>query len=1103
MRRRDFIKGIGGATASWPVTAYRWLGVATLQAPAQFVAASSAMAQDATTLPVEIVPRMGHAENVARVAFSPDGRTIISGSDDKTLKLWEVASGREVRTFRGHSKAITAVAFSPDGRTVVSASYDETLKLWVVASGRALQTFARHDDGVRTVAFSPDGRTIVSGGQDETLKLWDVSNGSLLRTFRGHKGSVNNVAFSPDGRIIASLSFDDTLKLWDSASGRTLQTYAVNAGLASFGFAPDGRTLVLGTYINNRLNLRDAATGRELGIVTRQHATESNLAFSPDGTLLAATNENSLDLRDAASGRNLHTLAGHTNGVSVIAFSPDGRTIVSGSADQTLKLWDVASGRELRTFTAFGQPINAAEFSPDGTNVVSGGHDNTLKMWDAANGRVLRTLTGHGREVLKIAFSPDGLTMVSGSGDNTLKLWDTASGRELRTLEGHSEGVQSVSFSPDGRSIVSASWDMTLKLWDTASGRLLRTFSGHTLTVTCVAFSPNGRTVVSGGWDKSLKLWDVASGRTLRTMRATDSGPDGYIEGVAFSPDGRTIAGAHGDSLELWDAASGRGPRTLKGHGEGITAVAFSPDGRTIISGSQDTTVKLWDVASGRALRTFTGHSGTVFSVAFSPDGRTIVSGSYDTTIRRWNLAGDLLTTSTGSADGEWLTITPEGFFDSSEKGAQSLSAVRGLAVYSIDQFYQQLYRPDVVRQKLSMDLDLGGRVKTAARNVNLGIILASKAPPDIAIVSPATDSKTGERSITVEANLADRGSGQGGGIGRIEWRVNDVTRAVRDLQHPPNGAVTKIAQKLALPEGTSEIKVVAYNKANLAASLPAAISVTVNSPSPRPKPRLHVLAVGVNDYRDPYIRRLNYSVSDANSVAAAFLLAKSDDKIYDDVFAHGPLLNAEVTAKKLQTEFERLSAIVQPDDVFVLYVAGHGVTDNGRYYFVSHDAKTKDGDFDVETCIGQDRLQQWLTLIPAFKSVLIYDTCESGSTAEDRSAFRSTQQFVAAEKLSRSMGRTVLSATSDVKDALEGYPPDANQKHGIFTYVLLDGLALADANKDGQVTTEALAAYLQKHLPVLTQNLSNVRQEPQVKLSGAPFVLMQRIDIADINKLR
>jgi uncharacterized caspase-like protein len=286
----------------------------------------------------------------------------------------------------------------------------------------------------------------------------------------------------------------------------------------------------------------------------------------------------------------------------------------------------------------------------------------------------------------------------------------------------------------------------------------------------------------------------------------------------------------------------------------------------------------------------------------------------------------------------------------------------------------------------------------------------------------------------------------------------------------------------------------IAYNRANLAASLPIAVSVTVKALTPPPVPRLHVLAVGINKYRNSDLN-LQYSVADAKSVAAVFQLASSSVG-YESVEIHGPLIDEQVTAKNLQHELERIGKVVRPNDVFVLYLAGHGVTVDGHYYYVPYDVEGNTIETVVLSGISQDLLQDWLTQINALRSVLIFDTCEAGSNAEDR--FRPVRQLVAAEKLSHAMGRTVLSASSDVADAQEGY-----KNHGIFTYVLLDAFARANASQDGKISTAAIADYIKRQLPLLSEQVFRVRQEPEVKLSGAPFPLINRANIGDIDRLR
>jgi WD40 repeat protein len=346
--------------------------------------------------------RFPHSKPVYSVAFSPDGKTIATGSSDNTLKLWSV-DGRELQTFTGHSDRVLSVAFSPDGKTIVTGSGDKTVKLWSV-DGRELQTFTGHSDRVLSVAFSPDGKTIATGSFDKTVKLWSV-DGKELQTFTGHSDRVWSVAFSPDGKTIATGSLDKTVKLW-SVDGRELQTFTGHSDLVR------------------------------------------SVAFSPDGKTIATGSDDKTVKLWSVDGRELQTFTGHSDYVGSVAFSPDGKTIATGSDDKTVKLWSV-DGRELKTFTGHSNSVLSVAFSPDGKTVATGSFDKTVKLW-SVDGRELKTFTGHSNSVYSVAFSPDGKTVATGSGDKTVKLW-SVDGRELKTFTGHSNSVYSVAFSPDGK----------------------------------------------------------------------------------------------------------------------------------------------------------------------------------------------------------------------------------------------------------------------------------------------------------------------------------------------------------------------------------------------------------------------------------------------------------------------------------------------------------------------------------------------------------------------------------------------------------------------------------------------------------------------------
>jgi WD40 repeat protein/serine/threonine protein kinase len=580
----------------------------------------------------------GHLGDVHSVAFSPDGQRIATGSDDRTAKVWEAASGRELLTLTGHRAWICSVAFSPDSQRIVTGSEDQTAKVWDAASGRELLTLKGHTDTIRSVAFSPDGRRIATGSGDKTAKVWETASGRELLTLEGHSGIVYSVAFSPDGQRIASGSRDQTAKVWEAATGKELFALRGHSdSVVSVAFSPDDRRIVTGSW-DQTAKVWDAATGKELLTLRGHSDCVVSVAFSPDGQrIVTGSRDQTAKVWEAASGRELLTLRGHSDRICSAAFSPNGQWIVTGSEDRTAKVWEADSGREVPTLKGHTGNVRSVAFSPDGRRIVTGSEDQTAKVWEAASGRELLTLQGHTGPIRSVAFSPDGRRIVTGSWDCTAKVWDAAGGRELLTLEGHTGPVRAVAFCPDGRRIVTGSDDGTAKVWAAAGGKELLTLKGHTALIYSATFSPDGQIIVTGSQDQTAKVWEAASGRELRTLTGHSAG----ISSVGFSPDGlRIVTGSWDRTARVWEAATGRELLApLTGHSAGISSVAFSPDGRRIVSGSYDQTARVWEAGSGRELLTLRGHSALISSVAYSADGRWIVSGSADQTAKVWEAA--------------------------------------------------------------------------------------------------------------------------------------------------------------------------------------------------------------------------------------------------------------------------------------------------------------------------------------------------------------------------------------------------------------------------------------------------------------------------------
>ena len=593
----------------------------------------------------------GGTIGVQGIAVSPDGQTLATAAGDNTVKLWRVSDQRLIRTLVGHQSTVSSVAFSPNGQFVASGG-DEALgssighvKLWRVSDGAFLFDFkVPAGSGLAySVAVSPDGTLLASAHANGNIYLLRMSDGALVRTLSGHTDQVFAVAFSPDGTMLASGSGDRTVRIWRVSTGTQLRRLTGHTFLVTaVAFSPDGTTLASGSF-DSTVKLWRTSNFSLIRTLTHPDAV-STVAFSADSQTLASGGSN-FDTRlwRVSTGVLLRTLPGsQKHSVSSLRFIGSA-TIAAGGFDGHGRLWRAADGLLRATFGEHTAAVRGVAFSPDGTVLASAGDDTLAKLWRAADGVVLRTLDGHTDVVNAVAFAPDGARVATAAGspppfttDTRINVWST-SGTLLSVLAGHGGGSTGVAFSADGQTIVSSGRDNTLRFWRASDGTLLRAVT---------AGSPNGALAISRdrlivavpSAGTAINIYSTVDGTLMRTAHTTSA----TVSSLSFSGDGSLLAAgedAFGNNVEIFRVADATLVRTLAGDPNGfVQGVAFAPNGATLASGSGFShVIQLWDPATGVLRAEFDSETGAgpfpSLPLAYSPDSSQLGYGRGDATV--------------------------------------------------------------------------------------------------------------------------------------------------------------------------------------------------------------------------------------------------------------------------------------------------------------------------------------------------------------------------------------------------------------------------------------------------------------------------------------
>jgi WD40 repeat protein len=1082
----------------------------------------------------------GHDGEISDIKFSLDSRYIISCDHSSSIKVWEISSGKLIEKLKVKNILVNTIACSPNGKDIVIGTgagvgyLKQPAELYIcnMFTGNIEKSFPIGEKDTYTAAFSKDGKRIYTLNYDE-INVWDVASGSKILS-QPTKGAIYG-AFSNDDRYLifftgtsfALYDLENFVKLHE------LKTFSQPVEKGIVNFIPGQKYATVHDWVSGEdvLKIIDITSGTTVRMINNI----STYTISPDGKKLMAQTGSTVSLFDVESGNLIRNFSGGSNEIKEVNYFAEEQFIVSKTTDTALIIWDINKCKKNPyTFTLNSKvlpdakrvlivDIEQTKYGPKKSNVL------TLK--NIYTGQTLKKFIGHKKEIDAFDISPDGKYSVSGTtysrekGDGELILWDLNTGNEIKRMDiyypkikkHYTNRINKISFSPNGLFFATATGDNLtgghVMFWDISTGKNFKTIdysnrSYYNPPLIPLGFSQDGcyyfsqnipaRNFKNVDKKGEITVWDIVNNKIKGTAKLKND-----ITSFATSYDGKFLIFSEflNSDIVLYDVSRSKELRRLDVHERWIirriNALAFSHDNNKFLFGDEFGNISLMDI-DGNILKKLEGHSDNITSLKFSSDDKTAISGSSDGTSRIWNISDGTWVSflaGTGKAVNEWLVWTSDGFWDSSPNGGDLVAMVKGSECWNIDQFATKNNRPDIILNRLgSSNKELIEHYYAQYKKRLRKLRVSEESLTDNYYVptSKIIDVKQNGNSVVLKALLED----QTYQLKQYNIFVNDVP-LFGSYGKSIRGKSVEVSDSIILCSGNNKIEISCMNEKGVE-SFRALTFIENNT---KINSDLYFLAFGVSKYNNSSYN-LQYADKDAIDLNNAFkkLETKSFSHVYSKV-----LTNEEVTNETIKTAKEFVKD-AKPDDYFVLYIAGHGVYEQGAeatFYFLTYNADLNNLS---NTSVSFETIEDILQDIPPRNKLFLMDACESGEFDDEEQVSDAcipqdsgilSRGFIKTKSSSNqsSHGRTYLHQKdryiyndlarrsgaivfSSSKGGELSYER-SDIENGLFTEFIIKAITSTEADKDnsGTISMEELREYVSNKVA----ELSGERQHPTI----------------------